>query len=74
MVLDALKWEMASLSLRAAVRGSREATMSLTTANPSSDLPEVVTDPMRVRMAFVDLIPPVYTHANRYSGTVDRLI
>ena len=48
--------------------------MSLTTASPSSDLPEVVMDPMRVRAAFVDLIPPVCIHANRYSGTGDRLI
>lgn len=35
--------------------------MSLTTARPSSDFPEVVMDPKSVRIAFAALIPPART-------------
>lgn len=58
LVRDALKRVTASFNCLAAIRGSREATISLTTARPSSDFPEAVIDPNNVRTAFVDLIPP----------------
>jgi hypothetical protein len=68
---DALKWATTSFSRWAAIKGSREATMSLTTARPSSDFPEAVMEPKSVRTAFVDLIPPAFVWVWRYRRPAD---
>ncbi len=54
---ELLKARIIVASLRAALKGSTEATISLTTATPSRERPPGVTDPCKQCRTLVDLIP-----------------